>query len=590
MAIMIEDLLWLFLFTCAGCAGLNESHSSVQHQLNNYTTEIIKCGSPYLSLDTSCSLPWSYCAKDGVCACANATADIHCHMEEPGTETGTSLVSYGYCVTYNRSTAITELGRCVYNGGIRKSNDTSLLYATLPPNVTELDDYLCGPYNRTGTLCGRCKDNYHPLAYSFDMNCVNCPNARSNWWKFILAAFLPLTCFYFVVLLFQISVTSSHFHGFIYCSQGIAIPSVVRVALLYARGKEELETAVRVVGNFYGIWNLDFFRCVDLGICLSTDTLTTLALDIAVGVYPLLLMLITFLLIQLHDRHFTPLVIIWKPFKAVFGLFHENWDIGTSLIDAFTTFFLLSSVKFMSVAFDLLVPIDINQLHSTGERSIVWHLYYDATVPYFGQKHIIYAVLAIVTLLLFLVLPAVLLLFYPFACFQKLLNLLPIRRDILHNIMDSFQGCYKDGTQPGTRDYRWLSFVFYFSRFILLLIGALTLNSMFFPMAAMLMAVIAILLITLEPFKTRVGRYSDTNALFVLLLGLWYVTILGVNHSAIRQPDLVYVFAACTFAVALLPLFYMSVIVLHWLYSHRKFGRDLLEKYHAWRRGYEILN
>ncbi len=45
--------------------------------------------------------------------------------------------------------------------------------------------------NRTGTLCGKCQDN-HYLDYSFDMNCVECPNAKYNWWKYILVAFLLL--------------------------------------------------------------------------------------------------------------------------------------------------------------------------------------------------------------------------------------------------------------------------------------------------------------------------------------------------------------------------------------------------------------
>ena len=59
-----------------------------------------------------------------------------------------------------------------------------------------------------------------PLVYSFDMNCVECPSGKSNWWRFVLVAFLPLTVFYFVILLFKINVTSSHLHGFVYFSQG----------------------------------------------------------------------------------------------------------------------------------------------------------------------------------------------------------------------------------------------------------------------------------------------------------------------------------------------------------------------------------
>ena len=76
------------------------------------------------------------------------------------------------------------------------------------------------------TELAHCVAGVEPLAYSFDMKCVECPNGRSNWWRFVLAAFLPLTLFYFIVLLFRVNVTSSHLHGFIYCSQVYAIPAL----------------------------------------------------------------------------------------------------------------------------------------------------------------------------------------------------------------------------------------------------------------------------------------------------------------------------------------------------------------------------
>ncbi len=79
----------------------------------------------------------------------------------------------------------------------------------------------------------------------------------------------------------------------------------------------EAQFAIKGLLSLYGIWNLDFFRSFDLGICLGTGTLPTLALDIAVGVYPLLLTILSYIMIQLYDRNFLPLVILWKPFKMI---------------------------------------------------------------------------------------------------------------------------------------------------------------------------------------------------------------------------------------------------------------------------------
>ncbi len=79
---------------------------------------------------------------------------------------------------------------------------------------------------------------------------------------------------------------------------------MARVLFLQVQNKPEIKYFLLV----YGFWNLDFFRSLDLSICLATDTLATLALDIAVGVYPLLLMILSYVMIHLYDKNCLPLV------------------------------------------------------------------------------------------------------------------------------------------------------------------------------------------------------------------------------------------------------------------------------------------
>ena len=225
-----------------------------------------------------------------------------------------------YCITYNITERLLQVGKCCFN--------TDRTYLRLPAIGRKC---MCNEFHREGTLCGNCKDGYYPRANSYDINCVECPDGKSNGWKFVLTAFLPLTVFCFIVLYFKINITSSYLQGFVFYSQIVTIPMFVRLAMQVVKTMH-LQWPVRVMLAFYEIWNLDFLRSMQLGICLGTDTLQTLALDLAVGVYPLLLMVLSYLLIHLYDRNFRPLVIIWKPFRAIF---HENWDIRTSLIDAF---------------------------------------------------------------------------------------------------------------------------------------------------------------------------------------------------------------------------------------------------------------
>ena len=101
------------------------------------------------------------------------------------------------CITYNVDEKLLEAGYCIYN--FIHGQKSHKIYYQLPIDISELNEVMCGEhFNRTGTLCGKCVDGTHPLVYSYEMTCVPCPNGKSNWWKFMLAAFLPLTVFYLI--------------------------------------------------------------------------------------------------------------------------------------------------------------------------------------------------------------------------------------------------------------------------------------------------------------------------------------------------------------------------------------------------------
>ena len=116
-------------------------------------------------------------------------------------------------------------------------------------------------------------------------------------------------------------------------------------------------------------------------------------------------------------------------------------------MDSFATFFLLSHVQFLNVASDLLTPVQVFQISlSSQQLTHSWRLFYDADVVYFGKQHLPYAVLAIVGGAFFVLLPVTILLLYLFRCFQRVLQVFPGRWYVLHTFVDSFQGCFKDGT------------------------------------------------------------------------------------------------------------------------------------------------
>ncbi len=528
--------------------------------------------------------PWMYC-DNGTCRCGEIPHTIiRCDDNWPGKVS----VLDCYCLTYNEEKDTNEVGHCLFNCAREDDhNDTTMItdpiYHVLPDNVSKLNDFMCGRFNREGTLCGKCKDTFYPIVYSFDMKCIKCGNLGINGLKYILVSFVPLTLFCFIILFFKISVNSSHLHGFILFCQVISMPVMARTLLLQAKKRSKI---LKFFLSMFGFWNLDFFRSFDLGICLGTGTLATLALDIAVGVYPLLLMILSYIMIRLYDRNSLPLNTIWRPFRRFLGSLRTNWDIRTSVIDSYATFFLLSNMKLLSACFDLLVPIQVYQLNTSKSEL---RLFYDASIVFNGSRHRPYALLALLVLLFFGILPMTILMFYPFKWFQKILNLFPIRWYVLHTFVDSLQGCYKNGTEPGTRDCRWFASVFFIIRPLLMLVGALTFTMSYFAFGAMILTILTILIIMVQPFKEDKSHYSITNAIFIIVLALLYSISCGYDRATFKIPMMEPFFIFLGMGVTTTPLLYMTVIVLRKSWGQRKSVSKMIRKVCALRNRYELL-
>ena len=393
----------------------------------------------------------------------------------------------------------------------------------------EWNDIFCGPFNRTGTLCGKCQKGRYTQAYSYDLSCFECMNIWSNWLKYILYAFLPLSFFCFIIFCFNLVSPSSLLQGYALYSQFISAPLYLRIALLYTRNYSFSYKALQLISALYGVWNLDFIRSYSLDICLQTDTLTILILDLAVALYSLVLILIIY---QLHDADFKPLVIMWRPFKVVFKYFIKEWDIKTSTVDSFAAFMLLSSVKLLNVCFDILIPVEVTTLYSQGNTTTnkSWRVFYDASIPYFGSQHLPYAIIAIVILITNILIPTFLLLLSPYSIFQFFLNKFPDRWQlIIRTFVDSFQGCYKDGNQSNSFDCRFVSAMPFIIRLSFFILYALTLDITFNILAGIGCVILSMFYLYLDPYKNEQFITSTVN--IILLLGSFCICGVGLSST-----------------------------------------------------------
>jgi hypothetical protein len=154
-------------------------------------------------------------------------------------------------------------------------------------------------------------------------------------------------------------MTSSRLYGVVWYSQFMSSPAFIRIILLNF-SKDMKHLAVAKVGfAFYSVWNLDIFRSILPNICLNVTTLQALTLEYLIAFYPFVLILISYVLIVLYDKRVPVIVTIWKPFNKVLTTFRKSWDIRTSVLDSFATFFLLSYNKILSVTADILIPTQI---------------------------------------------------------------------------------------------------------------------------------------------------------------------------------------------------------------------------------------
>ena len=467
------------------------------------------------------------------------------------------VVTSYYCMSYDEKENMMEVGYCPY----KHYNSSQHPISSNPLKVE-----MCSRYHRKGRLCGECDDNYTLPLYSYDPGCVKCDNGVwYNWFIYIAAAFLPLTVFYIIVLIFRISVTSPTLNGFVLFSQVVATPAILRT--IYSNNLQRMQrdisnfgqNAVDIFISIYAVWNLDFMRSYYSSLCVHTRlrTFQVLALDYAVAVYPLLLILITFILVKLHDN-FSLVVSLWRPFYKCLFLFRRQFNIRSSLVNALATFIVLSYIKILNVSFDLLRPSTVYNVY--GERVNVY-LFYDGTVKMTSRDYLPYLLLAIVMLLVFNILPLILLTLYPMQCFQKFLSrcCLSINTKLaLQAFMDAFQGCFKESAH----DCRYFAALYVALRFVHPLLFIILKFDFYRPIFVTLIVFVLILVVKFQPYKCRRSNMVDTVLLFVMVVGnLAYTEESMIRHHTNNDTYLLFRSIAGAAAITVPPTFCLFLIV-----------------------------
>ena len=209
-------------------------------------------------------------------------------------------------MTYNNETGEINIGTCIQCTCFFRS-DSNKFYYSVSKEVSALNEYVCGPLNSKGTLCGECKDGYaaYPLS---NYRCVSCNNSTSDSWvKFLSFVYLPITIGLLIILVFGISVVSSPVGVFIFYSQAttgfihfVFVESILKVQES-STAPYEVSPPAMVLDGFYDLSNLNFFNNFIPGFCLTKhlNRLEAISLEYASALYPFVFLVLLFICIQL---------------------------------------------------------------------------------------------------------------------------------------------------------------------------------------------------------------------------------------------------------------------------------------------------
>ena len=401
----------------------------------------------------SCPTWLYYSNTSHACECGVSFISIICHQDTMEVE-----VWAAYCVTFSGEDGTFYAGYCPYS--YYNSNQSNGLYSVLPTDPDQLNDKMCGPYNRKGLLCGECIDGYGPGVYTLDRKCVDCSkfSMGSAICLYLLVEFVPILLFFLCVTIFRLDLTSGPMLGYVIFCQIISygfesIPVKEYDSIVHSR----VPFLASVLLSITEFWNLNILKTVIPPFCIS-DRLTemhVIVLKLVSTIYPLLIAITSLLLIHLHSRQNRTIVILFKPLSFVLKLTNGKAITSDSVIHTFASFLFLSSTKTFFVFTSVIksVPVITNIDGSTYKLV----LFADASIEYYSCEHILYMLLALIQCLFLVFLPSLLLFLYPTRLYRWISQFISARKRLaITTFVEALNHCFKDGLN-GTRDYRALA-------------------------------------------------------------------------------------------------------------------------------------
>ena len=410
-----------------------------------------------LASNTSCPTWFHYNARHE-CECGNIRGNLqlYCHQKERRVE----IADY-VCATYSQHESLYYAGACLLKHSSNNGSRGRIL-SELPTDGNKLNDVICGPYKRKGVLCGRCMAGYGPAVYTLDMKCANCSKLSAGFAVSLclLLEFIPITLFFICVVSFRINITAGPLLGYVLFCQ-LYVFEVERDVYIYSYILSHVSTPLQVLSyislTLSGVWILQFFRFVIPSFCIS-EQLTDIhihMLRLVTSIYPIVLVIITCILLELQARRCRIFHIIFKPFNTILRKLKIASLTTDMVVRTFATFVLLSA---SSLTYNMTITFTHVPVYRNTDGEVVRNvLYYDPSISWLSYKHIPYMVIALVLFTFFVFVPSLLLCVYPTRIYRSLSKCISVRKQLaITAFTETLNNCFKDGLND-TRDFRALA-------------------------------------------------------------------------------------------------------------------------------------
>ena len=491
--------------------------------------EIVVAGQEYRDNTTTRCCPIGFTGStDDYCVCE--TTEYRMMLCYP--ETLTVELQVGNCASIlnNLSTCFNEIddvGYCPFAFDVPMANR---MFMKIPQYATptNFNDYFCSSLNREGPLCMNCKKGYGPAVYSMDQTCGECSHSGTKMVALLALNVIPTTLLFVIIMVFRVSAASGAMLVYVLHSQLVWLTA--RSLPYVYKPMNEVHPVVNYLNVFSiivgGIWSLDYFRPLIPPFYVKpfhSSFLVMLAEFIPAFLF-LFLLIASYVGIKLHSRNFTPIVVLCNPFRRLLIKLERNYDSKASVINAFTTFMLLSSSRSQLV---------INSIQSN---------------PSFVSGPTLYCFLAFIVFfwLFGLCIPVCLLILFSFKtlamCFECCMCCNRTRQG-LRAFTEIVTGSYKDGT-GNTWNFRYVP-----SLLIILFLVFFPLTGVIYIYIPLISLIFALIFFSTSLFFALCRPFKDSHTNTVASLILFctasqnLVLFLWMNNLDISTAVLAYSYA-----------------------------------------------